>query len=526
MGYDNDIGVQVNSYEIDLSEGTITIEFIFKNNTGSSLSYFDSYCKDTVFQDGIECRYTYRDENSDTEIKSGKKVSIYKKYELNDFQAPVEIEFKNMWNENAFYSCTFDIINTGSKKDSSSVKPTDVDDSFKVNPNSFRDDKAVWVQRGLYFVFTSDIGSKKHNLWEIAKLAEKYSIDNGITADKYYRYFNEHWEYTLFPWCFCDAEKVVTEFPNENSYLHITGFDEEERIVTYSMIPFCEYSQYMSPFILSDIPGYTIPETATKTTTVMSHTTVETTKTEYVQQTTAQYEFQDFWNEINNNNDTTDRMYENYEGICSNDFCFELLFNDVDAAAKKIGVDSFCPADYWCIEWRTGNMSLAFYKNNYDSNWELFDRSEIKRVALNDISEYLNPELDTYCYIRSLAEYTSCPYGVEDSYKKTKFDEQPNFSDYGLYFIFGNDNNAKKHNLWELSLLAALHSNSTDMDADFFYRYLNEHWETTGEYWYIEDWTGREADLIIGEIGETKYIEYSRIPYSEYAFFQNFCFFQ
>ena len=523
MEYDGNIGIKVKSYEIDNDNDTITIGFLFRNDTGNNTSYSSSYCKDTVFQDGIECSYLYRNQNVDTEIKSGKEITVYKTYSLRDKQTPVEVDFGNYWNDNIFHYCTFDILNTGSKKVSSSAPPTDVEDSFKFNLNSFKDDKAVWIQRGLYFTFCQDIDSQKHYLWEISKLAEQYSLDNGITADEYYRYLNKHWEYTIFPWCFCDKDNIITDFPDENSFLSITGFDEQEKVVTYSMIPFSEYSRYLSPFILSDIPGYSLPETSTPVTTEIPVTTSPQITTAA---TTSEYTFDDFQNDIENYNNDSDEKYTDYEGICSDDISFELLFTDVYAAARQMGVESYHPADYWCIEWRTGHMSLAFYNNNYDENWNLLDRSEVKRVPLSDISEYLNPELETYSYIRSVAEYLSCPSGVEDSYKTTKFDEMPDAYDYGLYFIFGNDNNPKGHNLWELSLLAELNSRRTDMDADFYYRYLNEHWEYTGDYWYIEDWTSGEPDLVIGEPGETKFMEYARIPYNEYSYFESLWFFQ
>lgn len=116
---------------------------------------------------------------------------------------------------------------------------------------------------------------------------------------------------------------------------------------------------------------------------------------------------------------------------------------------------------------------------------------------------------------------------IDDSYKEdNSFTTEPgyidgppsNYDELGLYWIFyeGND----LHNLRYIAELAVENAceDGRNWTADDFYYFLNENWTYYCGCWYFTSGNSSisDSEMVIGEPGATKYIEYARIPYSEY----------
>lgn len=122
-------------------------------------------------------------------------------------------------------------------------------------------------------------------------------------------------------------------------------------------------------------------------------------------------------------------------------------------------------------------------------------------------------------------------YKLDESYtKESGYIEGPpsNFDELGLYWIFSDGNNG--HNLKQIAELAAENTSfgGYGWTADDFYVFLNGNWTYYCGCWYFTDdySSSSRSVMVIGEPGETRYIEYAEIPFSEYEPYLNRWYFQ
>ncbi|MGN1101766.1 MAG: hypothetical protein ACI4RG_06205, partial [Huintestinicola sp.] len=227
-----------------------------------------------------------------------------------------------------------------------------------------------------------------------------------------------------------------------------------------------------------------------------------------------QYDLSDF---------ITDREYFEY---VVDEYIENLLYDEV-------------PLDYY-------SEFLLMLENNYwiNDEWE-YDGENLTvtyHYLLGFEDRYKDSSYDIPKYVWSdYVDFTAdnitskiTVTNIDDSYKEDKsyttapgYIEGPpsNFDELGLYWIFSDNDGG--HNLKQIAELAAKNSYN-DWTADDFYVFLNENWTYYCGCWYFTSGHSSlsDSEMVIGESGETSYIEYARIPFKEYKPYLNGWYFQ
>lgn len=91
-------------------EPILLVEYEFTNNTDEATS-FTFLCQDTVFQNGVECSSTVISDAVDTQqqlndVKPGTPYKLTVGYKLQDVEADVEIEIKDLLKTETFLTQT------------------------------------------------------------------------------------------------------------------------------------------------------------------------------------------------------------------------------------------------------------------------------------------------------------------------------------------------------------------------------------------------------------------------------------
>ena len=268
-------GVSVTSVYVDDFWGTAKIGYEFYNGSENNISFSNALIA-PIYQNGIKCSSSWLFEETDTTIKSGVTLTVYKTYELRDVSSPIDIEvYEQDWlfGDKLFYEYTYTInkpaytdppvvteytttyypettVNASTQPLSDKAPVGLCDDSYKDITDDLRRQLGLETEEevmgltdyndmnsNLYFIFY-DNNVENHNLWKIAQLAEQYSRYTDMTAEDYYVWLNENW-YEWGTWYFTDGIGV------EDSDF-IIGEPGETKYQEYATIPYNEYEPYLN----------------------------------------------------------------------------------------------------------------------------------------------------------------------------------------------------------------------------------------------------------------------------------------
>ncbi|MGN1105103.1 MAG: DUF5067 domain-containing protein [Huintestinicola sp.] len=267
-------GVSVTSVYVDDFWGTAKIGYEFYNGSENSISFSNALIA-PIYQNGIKCSSSsWLSEETDTTIKSGVTLTVYKTYELRDVSSPIDIEvYEQDWlfGDKLFYEYTYTInkpvytdppvvtentttyypettINASTQPLSDKAPVGLCDDSYKSITDDLRrqlglptseevegDTGFDDMNSNLYFIFY-DNEKEQHNLWQIAQLAAKNSGNLYMTAEDYYVLLNNAWYAWDDVWNFSGS--VGDDF--------VIGLKGEMSYDILAVIPYEEYKPYLN----------------------------------------------------------------------------------------------------------------------------------------------------------------------------------------------------------------------------------------------------------------------------------------